>query len=109
VEDPQEIQGLVEKRRVQILVVGIPYSRDGSIGEQARRIQKFANRLAKALGLPLEYVDERLTSFQAEQMLLAENRSPSYNRGLVDRKAASIILQQWLDDRRLKTGKNLEV
>jgi putative Holliday junction resolvase len=42
-------------------------------------------------------------------MLLAENRSPSYNRGLVDRKAASIILQQWLDDRRLKTGKNLEV
>ena len=107
VEDLQEIQGLVEKRRVQILVVGIPYSRDGSIGEQARRIQKFANRLAKTLGLPVEYVDERLTSFQAEQMLLAENRSPSYNRGLVDRKAASIILQQWLDDRRLRTSQDL--
>ncbi|MFL0605903.1 Holliday junction resolvase RuvX [Cylindrospermopsis raciborskii] len=107
VEDLQEIRGLVEKRRVQILVVGIPYSGDGSMGEQARRIQKFANRLAKALGLPLEHVDERLTSFQAEQMLLAENRSPSYNKGLVDRKAASIILQQWLDDRRLRTPQNL--
>ncbi|NJL41479.1 MAG: Holliday junction resolvase RuvX, partial [Leptolyngbyaceae cyanobacterium SM1_4_3] len=53
-----------------------------------------------ALQLPVEYVDERLTSFEAEQALLAENRSPSRNKALIDRKAAAIILQQWLDARR---------
>ncbi|MEY3403484.1 MAG: hypothetical protein RLZZ86_3100, partial [Cyanobacteriota bacterium] len=53
-----------------------------------------------ALQLPLEYMDERLTSLQAEQLLIAENRSPSRNKGLIDRKAAALILQQWLDARR---------
>jgi len=42
-------------------------------------------------------MDERLTSFQAEQLLQAEKISPSRNKGLIDRKAASLILQQWLD------------
>jgi putative Holliday junction resolvase len=45
-------------------------------------------------------MDERLTSHQAEQLLIAENRSPSRNKGLIDRKAAALILQQWLDARR---------
>jgi putative Holliday junction resolvase len=72
---------------------------DGQIGYQAKKIQKFARRLSVALGLPIEFVDERLTSFQAEQMILAENRSPSRHKDLIDRKAAAIILQQWLDNR----------
>jgi putative Holliday junction resolvase len=90
----------VQERQVQVLVVGLPYTMNGSLGFQARQVQKFAQRLAKALNLPLEYVDERLTSFQAEQLLQAENLSPSRNKGLIDRKAASLILQQWLDERR---------
>jgi putative holliday junction resolvase len=98
--DVQQIQDIVNERQVEVLVVGLPYSMDGSIGFQARQVQKFATRLAKALQLPVEYVDERLTSFQAEQMLIAENRSPSRNKGLIDRKAAALILQQWLDTRR---------
>lgn len=98
--DVQQIQDIVKERQVEILVVGLPYSMDGSVGFQARQVQKFATRLAKALQLPVEYVDERLTSFQAEQMLIAENRSPSRNKGLIDRKAAALILQQWLDTRR---------
>lgn len=98
--DVQQIQDIVNERQVEVLIVGLPYSMDGSIGFQARQVQKFATRLAKALQLPVEYVDERLTSFQAEQMLIAENRSPSRNKGLIDRKAAALILQQWLDTRR---------
>jgi putative Holliday junction resolvase len=98
--DVQQIQDIVNERQVEVLVVGLPYSMDGSIGFQARQVQKFATRLAKALHLPVEYVDERLTSFQAEQMLIAENRSPSRNKALIDRKAAALILQQWLDTRR---------
>ncbi|BAZ51054.1 Holliday junction resolvase YqgF [Nostoc sp. NIES-4103] len=99
-KDVEQIQQIVNEREVQVLVVGLPYSMDGSLGFQARHVQKFATRLAKALKLPVEYVDERLTSFQAEQLLIAENRSPSRNKGLIDRKAASLILQQWLDTRR---------
>jgi putative holliday junction resolvase len=90
---------LIQARDVEILVVGLPYTMDGQIGHQAKKIQKFARRLSVALELPIEFVDERLTSFQAEQMLLAENRSPSRHKDLIDRKAAAIILQQWLDHR----------
>jgi putative Holliday junction resolvase len=102
-EDVEQIQQIVHERRVQILIVGLPYSMDGSLGFQARQVQKFTKRLSQALQLPVEYVDERLTSFQAEQMLIAENRSPSRNKGLIDRKAAAVILQQWLDARRSNT------
>ncbi|NER82659.1 MAG: Holliday junction resolvase RuvX [Leptolyngbya sp. SIO1D8] len=95
----QELSVLAQERQAQLLVVGLPYTMDGKIAYQARRVQSFADRLSSALHLPVEYVDERLTSFQAEQMLLSEGFSPSRNKGLIDRKAAAIILQQWLDQR----------
>lgn len=96
-----ELQRIVKQRQVQILVVGLPYTMGGDVGFQARQVQKLARRLAKILNLPLEYVDERLTSYQAEELLRAEHLSPSRNKGLIDRKAAALILQQWLDQRRL--------
>ncbi|WP_236738778.1 Holliday junction resolvase RuvX [Chroogloeocystis siderophila] len=99
--DLAQLKSLVQERRVQVLVVGLPYSMDGSLGKQAQEIQKLASRYAGALQLPLEYSDERLTSFQAEQLLQAQNISPSRNKGLIDRKAAALILQQWLDERRV--------
>lgn len=98
-QDVALLQQIATERQVNVLVVGLPYSMDGSLGFQARYVQKYAQKLAQALQLPLEYVDERLTSFQAEQMLIAENVSPSRNKGLIDRKAAALILQQWLDTR----------
>src|SRR4028119_1782143 len=98
--DVTQLRAIVEQREVQVLVVGLPYSMDGTLGLQARKVQKFAARLAKALQRPVEYVDERLTSFEAEEQLKAEQRSPSRNKSLIDRKAAAIILQEWLDARR---------
>ena len=98
--DVAQLRQLVEDRRVQVLVVGLPYSMNGNLGFQAKKVQKYAARLAQALDLPLEYIDERLTSFQAEQMLRDARISPSRNKGLIDRKAAALILQQWLDRRR---------
>ncbi|HEY9666516.1 MAG TPA: Holliday junction resolvase RuvX [Coleofasciculaceae cyanobacterium] len=95
-----QLRELIAERQVQVLVIGLPYSMDGTIGPQAKQVQKFASRLAKALQLPVEYVDERLTSYEAEELLKAQKRSPSRNKGLIDRKAAAIILQQWLDIRR---------
>lgn len=99
--DVQQIRHILNERQVQVLVMGLPYSMDGSLGFQARHVLKFGKKLAKAVELPVEYVDERLTSFQAEQLLIAENVSPSRHKGLIDRKAAALILQQWLDTRRV--------
>lgn len=99
-QDIAQLQQLVAEREVQVLVVGLPYSMNGTLGFQARQVQKLAQRIGAALQLPIEYVDERLTSFQAEQLLQAQNISPSRHKGLVDRKAAALILQQWLDERR---------
>jgi putative holliday junction resolvase len=98
--DIAQLKSLVEEREVQVLVVGLPYTMDGSVGFQAKQVQKYAQRVAFALNLPLEYVDERLTSFEAEQLMLSENISPSQNKALIDRKAAALILQQWLETRR---------
>ncbi|MGD1713158.1 Holliday junction resolvase RuvX [Hydrocoleum sp. CS-953] len=99
-QDIAQLQTIVQERQVQLLVVGLPYSMNGSIGFQGREVQKYAQRLSQTLELPVEYVDERLTSVQAEEMLKAANISPSQNKGLIDRKAAALILQQWLDERR---------
>jgi len=102
--DVQKLRELVEQRQVQLLVVGLPYSLNGTLGFQARQVQNFTKRLAKALQLPVEYMDERLTSVEAEELLKAEKRSPLSNKSLIDRKAAAIILQQWLDARRSVKG-----
>ncbi|QKD81744.1 Holliday junction resolvase RuvX [Thermoleptolyngbya sichuanensis A183] len=98
-EDVARLRKLVEARRATVLVVGMPYKLDGEVGAQARQVQRFAERLGAALNLPVEYVDERLTSYAAEELIHAEGRSPSHNKALIDRKAAAIILQQWLDGR----------
>jgi putative holliday junction resolvase len=101
----QILRELIRSRQVTLLVVGLPYSMDGSIGTQAKRVQKFTQALSAELVIPVEYVDERLTSYQAEQ--LRDDRLPlSRNKGLIDRKAAALILQQWLDERRRSAQSN---
>ena len=99
-QDISQLRQLAQLREVSVLVVGLPYSMNGEIGTQAKRTQKLAQRIGAALNLPIEYMDERLTSVEAEAMLQAQRISPSRNRELIDRKAACIILQQWLDQRR---------
>jgi putative Holliday junction resolvase len=96
------LQALVEDRQVDTLVVGLPYTMNGQEGYQARRVKRFAERLSRALHLDVIYVDERLTSVEAEQLIQAERRSPSRHKALIDRKAAAIILQQWLDEQRTR-------
>ena len=98
-EDVAKLKQIVQEREVEVLVVGLPYSMDGTIGTQAKQVQKFARRLSEALQLPIEYVDERLTSVEAEAQLKAQKRFSSYDKGMIDRQAAAIILQQWLNCR----------
>lgn len=94
------LQDIVRERAVDTLVVGLPYSMDGEVGPQAQHSQRYGERLGKALGLTVIFVDERLSSVQAEELLRAEGIPLSENKGLIDRKAAAIILQRWLDAER---------
>jgi putative holliday junction resolvase len=99
--DVAQFQKLVQERNAQILVVGLPYTMKGELGYQAKQVQKLASKLAQVLNLPMEYIDERLTSVEAEQLINLEKKSTQFiEKGLIDRKAAAIILQRWLDLRR---------
>ncbi|MGQ4647108.1 Holliday junction resolvase RuvX [Lyngbya aestuarii] len=105
-QDIAQLRELIEQRQVQVLVVGLPYSMDGTIGPQATKIQKLALKLAAALDLPVEYEDERLSSWEAEELTKTKKRSLSTDKGLIDRKAAALILQRWLDSRRWLSQRN---
>ncbi len=105
-EDLQQLKNIIEEREVEILVIGMPYTLDGQIGSQAQQVQKFAHKITQALQLPIEYVDERLTSVEAEAQLKASKKFSTRNKGEIDRQAAAIILQQWLDMRRLQNKRD---
>lgn len=99
-EDVRQLREIVREREIEILIIGLPYNLDGTVGNQAKQTQKFAERISRTLQLPFEYVDERLTSQEAEAQLKAQKQFSTRNKGAIDRRAAEIILQQWLDARR---------
>jgi putative Holliday junction resolvase len=103
--DVRQLKDIVIEREVEILVIGLPYRLDGTLGSQAKQVQKFADRISRTLQLPFEYVDERLTSVEAEEQLKAQKQFSTRNKGAIDRRAAAIILQQWLDTRNSKKAK----
>ncbi|MEB3196856.1 MAG: Holliday junction resolvase RuvX, partial [Candidatus Sericytochromatia bacterium] len=79
------------------LVVGYPRNMDGSIGEQARFVERFVESLQAAIALPVELVDERLTTRQAENAMRALNVKAKRRKELIDQQAAALILQTFLD------------
>lgn len=100
-DDINQLSELINQREVTILVIGLPYSLDGGVGKQAQRIQTYAQRLEKALNLPMVYMDERLTSIEAESYLKTKKGfSPRRDKAQIDAQAAAIILQQWLNEHR---------
>jgi putative holliday junction resolvase len=101
-QDVAIIRQLIADRSVSVLVLGLPYTLAGQLGAQARQVQKFGRRLSQAVDLPVEYVDERLTSVTAEQLMIDAGQSPRNDKGMIDRKAAALILQDWLNQRRAR-------
>ncbi|MCA6522744.1 MAG: Holliday junction resolvase RuvX [Pseudanabaena sp.] len=95
-DDMAELRSLILERNIDTLVIGLPYNMDGSLGYQAKQVQKFANGAARHLGTTVEFVDERLTSYEAEEMMRSQGISIRHNKEMIDRKAAALILQQWL-------------
>jgi putative Holliday junction resolvase len=89
---------LCTEEGVERVVIGLPLRADGSEGEQATAARAFGEQLA-AIGLEVEYEDERLTSWAAAERLADAGRTHRRESGELDSAAARLILQQWLDAR----------
>ncbi|MGE0082171.1 MAG: Holliday junction resolvase RuvX [Thiohalomonadaceae bacterium] len=89
------ITRLLEEWQPEALVVGLPVHMDGSEHELTARARRFGNRLAGRYNLRVFFVDERLSSDEAERQLAMEGRAG--DKEAVDRVAAQLILQAWLD------------
>lgn len=92
----EEIKEICQTYKIKKIVVGLPYNMDGTIGAQAKKTVKFTEKLEN--DFEIIYRDERLTSFEAEEMLKKENKKYTKNKGLVDIKAACIILQSYIGE-----------
>lgn len=118
-EDMRRIREIVREHRIRQVVVGLPLRLDGTRGEMAEEAARFAQRVHKQMGLPVEMVDERLTSWEAERQLEEQqgrvlhessphpsNKQRSGKRlaakASVDAMAAAIILKEYLDRQRTK-------
>ena len=95
--DVRRIADLAQRHGAIEIVVGLPYNMDGSTGDQAEKVKSFCKRLARATGLPIIYEDERLTTISAIRTLTVQGVKTGKNRDLVDKQAAAIILQKYLD------------
>jgi putative Holliday junction resolvase len=93
---------MAEREGVAQVVVGLPLNADGSVGQQARRVQDFARVAERVLGLPVELWDERLSTQEAEAIVRAQGRNTRRlrQRGELDAIAAAVILQDYLDHAR---------
>ena len=88
---------LVEDHEPDILVCGLPRTLAGEEGPQAERVKEVALGVSLSLGLPLHFVDERMSSREAKRILREQGLSEKQMRGKVDMVAASLFLQAWLD------------
>jgi putative Holliday junction resolvase len=109
-EDMRRLRELAREHHVRQIVVGLPLRLDGTRGDMAEEATRFAARLRKQLGLPVEMVDERLTSWEAERLLEEQSgrvlheakthgKSARPMRASVDAVAAAVILKEYLDQR----------
>ena len=92
------ISALIGERKVTHLVLGLPRNMNGTLGPMAEKVQDFGRRLAeKNPGLHLAYWDERLTTSAAQRTLIEADLSRRRRRQVVDKVAAVLILQNYMD------------
>jgi putative Holliday junction resolvase len=121
-EDMRRLREITSEHAVKEIVVGLPLRLDGTRGEMAEEATRFGERLRKQLGLPVEMVDERLTSWEAERLLeeqagrvFRDDTTPAHvhsnmrkkkqaDRATVDAMAAAVILKEYLERKQNSSG-----
>lgn len=91
---------ILEDHEPDIIVCGLPQTMAGEEGTQAERIRAIAVKIGARTGLPVEFVDERLSSREAKRILREQGLNEKQMRGKVDMISASLFLQVWLDARK---------
>jgi putative Holliday junction resolvase len=99
-QDHAAIAAVAAEREVEVVVVGLPLSLDGSMGPAARAARAEIGRLASVVDVPVKTCDERLTTVSAERHLRSGEVKVSRRRQVVDMVAAAVLLQTWLDAER---------
>jgi putative Holliday junction resolvase len=99
-KDLDRLAAIIRENDVRRIVVGLPLDMDGGRGGRARLTETIIERIRGATGLPVIPWDERLTTVQAERILISGDVSRSRRREVIDQVAAVILLQAWLDAQR---------
>jgi putative Holliday junction resolvase len=97
---PDRLAEVAKQREATRIVVGLPRRLDGSLGPEAKAARELGEKLRKASGLPVEYVDERLTTALAERSMISTGVRRAKRRATIDQVAAAILLQSHLDSKR---------
>ena len=91
------LRQIIADRQVSLIVVGIPRNMDGTYGPAAVKVQEFVTALKEVVTIPIKSWDERLTSVQANRYLIEADVRRSKRKEKVDKTAAAILLQSYLD------------
>ena len=95
----EKIREIVDEFKVREIVVGMPIHMNGTVGERGRDSMRFVEKLKKATGLPVQLWDERLSTKEAEDIMIKASLTRKKRKKIVDRLAAQIILQGYLDSK----------
>ena len=98
--DAEAVRALIERHAVDTVVMGLPLTMRGEQGPQAKKVVEFSEALKRRITVPIELVDERLTTVQGTRALQETHTSRRARKGMIDQVAAQLILQQFLDRRR---------
>jgi putative Holliday junction resolvase len=98
-EDLTALAELTERHEVGLIVIGLPRLMDGRLDAAARQAQAFGAQVARVTGRPVAYWDERLTTVAAERYLIEQGKRRNKRRQEIDRMAATLLLQGYLDYR----------
>ena len=91
------LKDIIREKEVELILIGMPRNMDGSYGPAALRVQEFVAALQDAIAIPIKTLDERLTTVQAQNALIQGNVRRDKRREKVDKTAAAILLQSYLD------------
>lgn len=95
----KQIKDICSEYDVKEIVLGLPKNMNNTLGSQSEDVLKYSRMIEESTDAQIIFEDERLTSKEAEQILISQNKKPFKNKGLIDMTAAAIILQQYLDKR----------
>ena len=93
----ERLKQLIAEKEVELVLVGMPRKLDGTYGAAAWKVEEFLSALRAAISIPIKTLDERLTTVQANRVLVAGNVRRAERKQKVDKMAAAILLQSYLD------------